>query len=157
MEMREEKPMSLQERIFNDLKSAMKEKDEVRVRTLRMVVTAIQYYLVDHESLSDEEMTHLLAKELKTREESLEEYLKANRDDLVSIEKADIEVIRSYLPKPMTKEEILALIERTLQEVSAHSVQDLGKVMAKVSPLVRGKADGKLVNALVREALSQRS
>ena len=87
----------------------------------------------------------------------MDEYLKANRDDLVSIEKADIEVIRSYLPKPMTKEEILALIERTLQEVSAHSVQDLGKVMAKLSPLVRGKADGKLVNALVREALSQRS
>jgi len=149
--------MSLKEQIFNDLKSAMKEKDEVRVRTLRMVVTAIQYYLVDHETLSDEEMTLILAKELKTREESMEDYRKANRGDLVSIEKADIDVIKSYLPKPMSKEEILTLIERAIQEVNAHSAQDLGKVMARVSPLTKGKADGKFVNALVREALSQLS
>jgi uncharacterized protein YqeY len=147
--------VTLKDKIFEDLKTAMKERDVVRTRTLRMVVSSIKYYMVDHKDISDDDVLALLSKELKTHEESLSEYKIAGRSDLIAIEEADITIVKSYLPRPFSVDEIKSIVRDIIAETGAESMKDLGKVMAKLMPVIKGKADGKIVNAIVKEALSR--
>jgi len=146
--------MSLKESIFEDLKSAMKQKDEVRVRTLRMVVAAIKNALVDKKNLSDEDVLGILHKEIKQRQDAIAQYEKAERDDLAQAEAQEKKIIQQYLPQPLSEEELRKIITQAMEETGANSPQDLGKVMAIVMPQVKGRADGKAINTMVRDILS---
>ena len=147
--------MALKERIMNDLKKAMKERNEVKVRTLRMVIASIKNWEVENtKEIDDDGMITVLTKEAKRRKEAIEEYRKAGREDLAKAEEEELKIIESYLPERMSEEEIKELVLKTIEEVKATSPKDLGKVMKVIMPKVKGRADGKLVNEMVRKILS---
>jgi len=147
--------MALKERIMDDLKKAMKERNEVKVRTLRMVIASIKNWEVENtKEIDDDGMITVLTKEAKRRKEAIEEYRKAGREDLAKAEEEELKIIESYLPERMSEEEIKELVLKTIEEVKATSPKDLGKVMKVIMPKVKGRADGKLVNEMVRKILS---
>ena len=144
----------LKEEIFEDLKKAMKARDEVRVRTLRMVIAAIKNQLVDKKDLGDEDVIEILTKEAKLRKDSIEEYTKADRDDLAQSEKDELEIIREYLPEKMGEDELRTIILEAIDGQNVNSPSGLGLIMKTVMPKVKGRADGKQVNKMVRDILS---
>ena len=147
--------MALKEKIMDDLKKAMKERNEVKVRTLRMVIASIKNWEVENtKEIDDDGMIAVLSKEAKRRKEAIEEYRKAGRKDLARAEEEELKIIESYLPERMSEEEIKELVLKTIEEVKATSPKDLGKVMKVIMPKVKGRADGKLVNEMVRKILS---
>ena len=147
--------MAFKERIMDDLKKAMKERNEVKVRTLRMVIASIKNWEVENtKEIDDDGMITVLTKEAKRRKEAIEEYRKAGREDLAKAEEEELKIIESYLPERMSEEEIKELVLKTIEEVKATSPKDLGKVMKVIMPKVKGRADGKLVNEMVRKILS---
>ncbi len=149
--------MSLKERIERDLKEAMKQGDAARKRALRTLMTAIsraERAGSTLRELSDEEIIAIIAKEAKQREESIEAYEKGGRQDLVAEERAELEVLRSYLPRQLTREEIEARAREVIAQVGARSPKDMGKVMKVLMAEMRGRADGRVVNQIVRELLA---
>jgi len=147
--------MAFKEKIMDDLKKAMKERKEVKVRTLRMVIASIKNWEVENtKEIDDDGMIAVLSKEAKRRKEAIEEYRKAGREDLAKAEEEELKIIESYLPERMSEEEIKELVLKTVEEVKATSPKDLGKVMKVIMPKVKGRADGKLVNEMVRKILS---
>ncbi|PLV56808.1 GatB/YqeY domain-containing protein [Thermotoga sp. SG1] len=146
--------MSLKEKLMADLKEAMKSKDMTKVNTLRMILTTLKNLEVEKmKEASDEEVMEALMKEAKKRREAIEEYEKHGRVDLAEKEKKELEIIESYLPKQLSEEEVREIVMDAIKEVGATSPKDLGKVMKLVMPKVKGRADGKLVNKMVREIL----
>lgn len=144
----------LKDEIFEDLKKAMKAREEIRVRTLRMVVAAIKNKLVDKKDLGDEDVIEILTKEAKLRKDSIEEYTKANREDLAQSEKEELEIIKEYLPEKMGENELRTIILDAIEEQNVNSPSGLGLIMKTVMPKVKGRADGKQVNKMVRDILS---
>lgn len=146
--------MTLKEKIMNDLKKSMKERDEVKIRTLRMIIASIKNWEINNlKDIDDNSIISVLLKEAKRRKEAIEEYRKANREDLVKAEEEELKIIESYLPERMSEEEIKELVLKTIEEIKATSLKDLGKVMKAIMPKIKGKADGKLVNDMVRKIL----
>ncbi|HPF17418.1 MAG TPA: GatB/YqeY domain-containing protein [Thermotogota bacterium] len=144
----------LKEDIFEDLKTAMKARDEVRVRTLRMVVAAIKNRLVDKKDLGDEDVIEILAKEAKLRKDAIDEFTKANREDLAQSEEEELGIIRDYLPEKLNEDELRTIILDAIEEQHINSASGLGLVMKMIMPKVKGRADGKIVNKMVRDLLS---
>jgi len=144
----------LKEDIFEDLKTAMKARDEVRVRTLRMVVAAIKNRLVDKKDLGDEDVIEILTKEAKLRKDAIEEFTKADREDLAQSEEEELAIIRDYLPEKLSEDELRAIILDAIEEQHVNSPSGLGLVMKIIMPTVKGRADGKIVNKMVRDLLS---
>ncbi|MEO2064889.1 MAG: GatB/YqeY domain-containing protein [Desulfurobacteriaceae bacterium] len=148
--------MSLKERLKEDMKAALKAKDKEKLSVIRMLQALIKNAEIDKRGeLTDEEIVSLLQKYAKQRRESIEMYEKGGRQDLVEKEKRELEIVESYLPKQMSEEEIRELVAEVIKEVGASSPKDLGKVMQAVMPKVKGRADGSLVNRVVRELLAQ--
>lgn len=148
--------MTSSEQIQADLTAAMKARDTDTVRTLRMVVAAIRNARVaqGHSGeVTDEEVRDLLAREAKRRSEAAEAYRAAGRDELADTELAELEVIRRYLPAELSDDELGRLVDEAVAATGASGPGDLGKVMSRLMPEVKGRADGKRVNALVRERL----
>lgn len=148
--------MSLATRIETDLKTAMKARDAETTATLRLVLAAMKNLRAEagHGSdLSDEEMLELLGREAKRRAEAAEAYDEAGRADLAGKERRELEVLRSYLPAQLDAEELGGIVDEAIAETGASGPGDIGTVMGAVMPRVKGKADGKAVNALVRERL----
>lgn len=144
----------LKEEIQKHLKEAMKSKDEVKVRTLRMVIAALKNFEVEKMGeATDEEVIQIIQKEAKRRREAIEEYKNAGREDLAQSEEEELKILMEYLPKQMTEDEIRSLALEVIKEVGASSLKDLGKVMKVIMPKVKGRADGKVVNRIVREIL----
>lgn len=149
--------MSLQDRLMEDMKAAMKAKEagKLRLSVIRMSRAAIRNIEIDnHKSLNDDEVIEVLAKEVKQRRDSIEEYKKANRQDVVDTLNQEIAILMEYLPKQMSSEEIRQLVQEAISSTGAKGPKDMGKVMGKLMPQVKGKADGKLVNQIVKELLS---
>ncbi len=147
--------MSLKERLKADMKEAMKAKDKVKLSTIRMINSLIKNAEIEKRGeLTDEEIIQLLMKYAKQRKESIEMYEKGGRQDLVEKEKAELAVVESYLPKQMSEEEIREVVKQTIEEIGASSVKDMGKVMKAVMPKVKGRADGSVVNRIVKELLT---
>lgn len=144
----------LKDEIYEDLKKAMKAREEVRVRTLRMAVAAIKNKLVDKKDLGDEDVIEILTKEAKLRKDSIEEYTKANREDLAQSEREELEIIKEYLPEKMGEDELRTIILDAIEEQNVNSPTGLGLIMQTVMPKVKGRADGKRVNKMVRDILS---
>nr|WP_304218741.1 GatB/YqeY domain-containing protein [Fredinandcohnia onubensis] len=148
--------MSLLERLNNDMKTAMKNKDKDRLSVIRMVKAALQnegIKLGSSELSEDAELT-VLTRELKQRKDSLREFSNAGREDLVNKIQTEIEILEVYLPKQLSEEELVEIVKETVQEVNASSKAEMGKVMAAIMPKVKGKADGSLINKLVQQQLS---
>ena len=146
--------MTLSERINNDLKEAMKNKDEIKKDTITLLRSAILQVEKDNQKqLSEDEMLAIVSKEVKKRKESIADYEKANREDIVQKLKKEIEILSEYLPEQLSEEEIIKIVEEAINETGATSPRDMGKVMQAIRPKTNGKADGKVVSQIVREKL----
>jgi hypothetical protein len=151
---------SLLEQITEDLKSAMRAKDKVRLRTLRSLRAAITNKEIDKRQegeggeLDEQEQLALVRKQVKQRKDSIEQYEKAGRDDLVEKEQAEIDVLDDYLPQPLTDEELEEKISAIIDDVGAETMADMGPVMGRAMSELRGRADGSRVQQIVREMLS---
>jgi hypothetical protein len=146
--------MTLAERLNEDLKQAMKSQDKLKLSVLRMIRAAVKNQEIERKRpLDDGELIDVLSREIKQRRDSLQDFEKAGRTDLAEQVNAEIEIISAYLPKPLTDEEVTALVQQTIQETGASSKADMGKVMAALMPKVKGRADGKLVNQIVSKFL----
>jgi uncharacterized protein YqeY len=146
--------MSLKERIDADYKTAMKERDALRVSVLRLLRSAIHNAEIDRQrALTDDEILGVIQSEIRKRCESIEAFQQGGRADLAEREQAELAILETYLPQPLSRAELEALVRETIQEVGALSVRDMGKVMAVLMPKVRGRADGREVNELVRQLL----
>ena len=147
--------MALKEKLMNDLKEAMKDKDTIRKNTVQMVRSAILQYEKDNLcELSEEGVLDVIARELKKRRDVLPEYEKSGRDDLIGDIKREIEILLSYLPAQLTEDELKVIVDEAISAVGATSMKDMGKIMAAVMPKTKGRADGKMINAIVKERLS---
>ena len=136
------------------LKDAMKAKDNKRRDVIRLVQSAIKQVEIDtREELSSEDVMAILQKEAKKRRESIADYSKAGRDDLVEVEEYELSVIGEFLPTQLSEEEVAVIVTEVISEVGATSAKEIGKVMGPVMQRVKGLADGKLVNKIVREKL----
>lgn len=150
--------MSLQTRLTEDMKQAMKDKEagKFRLSVIRMVRSSIKYMEIEKKrELTDEEVLEILAREVKMRRDAGEEFKKAGRDDLVQKAEDEILVLSAYLPEQLDESEIRQLIRVVIAEVGAVTEKDLGKVMNALMPKVRGRSDGKLVNTIVRAELAK--
>jgi uncharacterized protein YqeY len=146
--------MSLKERIDADYKTAMKERDALRVSVLRLLRSAIHNAEIDRQrALTDDEILGVIQSEIRKRRESIEAFQQGGRADLAEREQAELAILETYLPQPLSRAELEALVRETIREVGALSVRDMGKVMAALMPKVRGRADGREVNELVRQLL----
>ena len=149
--------MSLKETLLQDLKVAMKEKDTIRKNTIQLVRAGVlQIEKDNHVELDDEGVLDVVAKELKKRRESLPEFEKSGRTDLIDNLNKEIEVLLGYLPEQLTEDEIKKIVEETIAETGASSMKDMGKVMGAVSPKVKGRADNRVVSGYVKELLSKK-
>lgn len=146
--------MSLLKTLDEDLKTALKKTDKVKLSVLRMVKAAIKNQQIDKgRELSDEEIFAIFLILAKQRRESIEQFLKGGREDLVQQENQELLILQSYMPAQLPVEEINAMILQAIKESSAKSVNDVGKVMRVLAPRIKGVADGKWVNNRVREIL----
>lgn len=147
--------MSLLTIINDDIKTAMKAKDKDTLAVLRMLKAAFQNEKIKKGSeLSEDEELTLLSREMKQRRESLIEFEKANREDLVEQTNNAIKLVGKYLPQQLSEEELQAIVSNAISEVNATSMKDFGKVMGVVMPVTKGKADGNMINRLVKEQLN---
>lgn len=143
------------EQIKNDMVKAMKEQDKFKLSVIRMLKGAIDKERIDKKiEITDEVVIDVLAKELKTREESRLEFNKANRTDLVEDLDKEIAIIKEYLPEPLTDEEVDKIITEAFKETEASSIKDMGKVMKIVTPKVKGRCDMKEVSSKIKAKLS---
>lgn len=146
--------MNLSERLNDDMKQAMKDKDKFKLTTIRMIRASIKNAEIDlKRPLEDSEVLDILSREIKQRKDSLQEFNKAGRDDLAKDVAAEIDIIGVYLPEQLTEEEIKSIVLQTIQETGASSKAEMGKVMTALMPKVKGRADGKLVNTIVQQSL----
>lgn len=145
---------SMVERIEEELKTAMKAQDKEKTGTLRMVKAALHNRKIEKRAdLTDEEAVSVLVSMVKQRKDSIEQFEAGGRNDLADKEKAEIAVIQLYLPEQLDEEAVAALVKEAVEASGAKSQKEMGKVMALLMPKVKGKADGKLVNNLVRSML----
>ena len=146
--------MALQEQLMNDLKEAMKAKDKVRLETIRGLRAQLKNAEIDKgRPLTEEEEIQVLMSAVKKRKESIEQFRAVNRPERAAEEEQELKIIQQYLPEQMSEEEITQLVELVIQEVGASSPRDMGKVMGKIMPQVKGRADGKIVQSIVRKKL----
>ena len=147
--------MSLKEQLKQDTIAASKAGDSKKRDVLRMLQAAVkQIEIDDRVTLDDAGVLQVLTKQAKQRRESLDEYTKAGRDDLAEQEKYELEIIQTYLPQMMSREEIEVLANQAIADTGASSAKDMGRVMGELMPQVKGKADGRLVNEVVRALLA---
>ena len=148
--------MSLKEKLANDMKEAMKAREagKERLSVIRLVRGAIRQIEIDQRvELDDEGVLAVISKEVKQRRDSIEEFKKGGREDLVAQNEADIAILMEYLPAQLTEAEVKALVDEAVAAVGAKDPKEMGKVMKELMPKVKGKADGKLVNQLVKAAI----
>ncbi len=147
--------MGLKEQIQNDLKSAMRENDEVRKRTLRMALSAIRFFEIEKGvELDDGAVINILQKEVKARNEAISDAQRANRPDLVQENQQELAILEAYLPKLLSESELETLARQAIAEVGASSIQQMGQVMKLLIPRLQGRAGGEQASQMVRKLLS---
>ena len=146
--------MALKDQLMADMKEAMKAHDKDRLAVIRMVRGAIRQQEIDgKKELGDSDVIAVISKEVKMRKDSIEEFKKGDRQDLVEKTQAEIEVLMPYMPAQLSEAEVSELVKAAVEETGAKTQKDMGKVMGKLMPKVKGRADGKLVNNIVRSML----
>lgn len=146
--------LSLKERLNDDIKTAMKNHDKQTLSVLRMVKSAMRYKEIDQKiELDDTEISDIINKEIKLRNDSLADYIKAGREEQVAVIRHEIDILRTYLPEQLGEYELRQIVQEIVEETKANGKKDMGKVMKAIMPKVKGLADGKLVNDIVNEIL----
>lgn len=146
--------MTLKQKLQEDLKTSMKNKDTLRKSVITLIRSSIKQVEVDKRiELNDDDVIDIISKQLKQRNDSLEQFLDAGREDLVEETRSEIEVLKEYLPQQLSEEELNEIVKQTISEVEATSMKDMGKIMSVIKPKTKGRADGKLINKLVKENL----
>lgn len=149
--------MSLKERLTEDMIDAMKarESGKLKLSVIRMVKAAVKNAEIERgQELNDDEVVQVLSREVKLRRDSLPEYEKANRVETVETINKEIAILMEYLPQQLTEDEILVLVRKAVAETGAQSPKDMGKIMGRIVPQTKGRADGKLVNEIVKKVLN---
>ncbi|HFC92006.1 MAG TPA: GatB/YqeY domain-containing protein [Leucothrix mucor] len=145
----------LKNRVTDDMKSAMRSKEKLRLLTVRTILAAIKQQEVDtREDVDDTAILVILDKMCKQRRESITQFKKAGRNDLVAQEEAELEIIQVYLPEPMSDDELQTLIAETMATTGANSMQDMGKVMSIIKPKAQGRADMGKISGMIKAQLS---
>lgn len=147
--------MSLKEQLFNDLKTAMKEKDTVRKEIIQIVRAGVLQIEKDQkiESLDDDSVLTVISKEIKKINDVMPDFQKAQRQDLIDEANKKIELLKAYLPEQLSEAEIEEIVAETIKETGASSIRDMGKVMGAVTAKTKGKADNKVVSSVVKKLL----
>ena len=147
--------MNLKDKIKNDIKEAMKTKDNIKRDALRLLASAFKQIEVDQRvELSDEDCIKIITKQVKQRDESMRQYKEAGRDDLYEKEKAELELFKTYLPAQLSDDELKDAVSTIITKLGATSMKDMGKVMGMASKELQGKADGKRVSECVKNLLN---
>ncbi|MCM3705208.1 MULTISPECIES: GatB/YqeY domain-containing protein [Bacillaceae] len=147
--------MSLLERLNEDMKQAMRNKEKEKLTVIRMIKASLQNEAIKlGEDLNEEQELTVLSREVKQRKDSLHEFEKAGREDLVEKIRTELQYVELYMPKQLSEDEVSKIVAETVAETGASSKADMGKVMAAIMPKVKGKADGSLINKLVQQHLS---
>lgn len=148
--------MNLLNRLNNDIKQAMRNKEKAKLSVLRMIKASLlnEAIKLRKSELTEEEELTVLSREVKQRKDSLHEFANAGRDDLVEKINLELTYVNAYMPKQLSEDELLTIVVETINEIGATSRADMGKVMAAIMPKVKGKADGSIVNKLVQQHLS---
>ena len=147
--------MSLVEQLKDQMKEAMRAKDKARLGTIRLALSAVKQIEVDtRETLTDEQTTAVLTKMVKQRRDSITQYESAGRPELAAIEAAEIQVIETFLPSPLTEEEVAAIIDEAISQVGASTMADMGKVMGALKSKVQGRADMGAIGSQIRAKLN---
>lgn len=148
--------MTLKEKLMEDLKSAMRNKEKRRKDTITMLRAAVKQREVDERiELADEDILMIVGKQIKQKRESIKDFQKAERIDLVEQAEEEIEILLAYLPKQLTEEEIDEIVREAIAETGAASMRDMGRIMGVVMPKVKGKADGSLISQSAKKLLNQ--
>ncbi len=146
--------MSMQDKLMDDLKTSMKTKNKIRKDVITMVRSDVKQREVDERvELTDEDVIEIISKQLKQRKDSIVEFQKGDRQDLVERSEAEIEILLEYLPLQLTEDELDKIVKGTIEEVNAETPKDMGKIMGSIMPKIKGRADGSLVNKLVLKYL----
>ena len=146
--------MTIKDKLKNDLVAAMKEKVAVRKNVVQLIKAGVLQVEKDKKvTLDDEGVLEVIAKQLKQRKDSLPDYEKSGREDLIAQLKREMELLMEYLPPQLSKDELKAIVLEAIDKTGAASIKDMGKIMAEVMPKVKGRADGKEINAVARELL----
>ena len=146
--------MALADQLFQDMKTAMKSGDKITLETIRMVRSQIKNTEVQKgEPLTDQDVILVLTKDAKRRNESIKMYKEGGRDDLAENESKELDVIQSYLPEALSEDELLTIIAEAIEKTGAQGMNDMGKVMGAVMPQTKGRAEGKMIQNLVRQKL----
>jgi len=146
--------MSLKDRIQQDVKDAMRAREKERLATIRLITAAIKQREVDERiELDDEQVLLVLDKMCKQRRESISQFEKASRDDLIAVEVRELDIIQGYLPAQLGEDEIVALIDAAMADTGASSIKDMGKVMGQLKPKLQGRADMGAVSAMIKSRL----
>lgn len=148
----------LKKQLQEELKVSMKSRDELKTSVLRMLISAITYYEIEkggaNYEASETDVLSVIEKQVKQRRDSIEQYKNANRIDLAEKEEKEMELLNIYLPKQLTENEINLFVQDAISQVNAKTIQDIGKIMSVLMPKIKGKADGNIVNKIVREKLN---
>ena len=147
--------MSLQSKISEDVKNALRNQEKLKLSVLRMLLASIKNKIIElgEKELPDEQIITVIGSEIKKRRDSVIEFQKVGRQDVADAEKEEIDILMKYMPAQLTEDQIVNMIDEAIKELSIESVKDLGKLMKSLVPKTKGKADGALVNKLVREKL----
>ncbi len=144
----------LKQKLTDDLKQALRAGQKTRISSIRLVLSSINYAQIAKQAeLTDADILGVIAKEIRQRTESIEAFKKGNRPDLVAQEEAEVAILQIYMPKQMTRDEIVAEARRVIAEAGAQGITDKGKVMPKLIAQLKGKADGREINTVVTELL----
>jgi len=149
---------NLKQKLNDDLRQSMREKNEIKTSTLRLLLSAIKYAEIKPDrqvTLSDPDILGVIAKEIKQREDSIAAYKQGNRQDLVDREATEMAILQAYMPPQLTRDDIIAEARQMIAEVGAKGPSDKGKVMSKLVAKLKGKAEGKVINDVVTELLSK--
>ena len=147
--------MSLQSKISEDVKNALRNQEKLKLSVLRMLLASIKNKIIElgEKELPDEQIISVINSEIKKRRDSVIAFEKVGRQDVADAEKEEIDILMKYMPAQLTEDQIVNMIDEAIKELSIESVKDLGKLMKSLVPKTKGKADGALVNKLVREKL----
>ncbi len=148
--------MGLRERIPEDIRSALRQKRSLELNVLRMLQASIKNREIESRGeLNDEQVVQVISSEIKKRREAEQEYMKVSREDAAKLERLEIDILMKYMPEQLSEEEIVARCLEVISDVGAHGLRDMGAVMKSVMSRLKGKADGKLINHIVREELEK--
>ena len=148
--------MSLKELLMEDMKQAMRDKDTITKNVITMARAAILQIEKDKKIELDEEgVLDVISKQVKQRKDSLAEFIKGGREDLIDLTNQELAILMKYLPQQLTKEELTEIVKDAVEKLNVTEMKEMGKVMAEVMPRVKGKADGKAINEIVKELLAK--